>query len=350
MSIIKKNIEDKIILLSHEQYILETYPAADPTWISKLFNIKTQFLMDGEALALANSLEGGGEQRKRKKRKMKDIDHSEFKTEIQFLEEKLKMIKHKFADVYSGAPSLEDIKENNKNLRIHVQQLMHALEGFNDGIESRGGNETDHVVEKQRILLPPDSQYRLCDINTLGLETTFDLILMDPPWENKHVKRKLDSNLGYSMLNNHQIKKIGVRELLNKDGLVAVWCSNNARHRAAIRDWFMHWGLKELATWYWIKLTRYGEPVCKFSCGKNPYEVLIIAARGGDYEVPQELVFGSIPSGIHSHKPPISHLLDLWFPNHRRRLEIFGRYLQPGWTTVGLEACKLNHINLFKSP
>ncbi|XP_023335544.1 methyltransferase-like protein 2 isoform X2 [Eurytemora carolleeae] len=304
MSIIKKNIEDKIILLSHEQYILETYPAADPTWISKLFNIKTQFLMDGEALALANSLEGGGEQRKRKKRKMKDIDHSEFKTEIQFLEEKLKMIKHKFADVYSGAPSLEDIKENNKNLRIHVQQLMHALEGFNDGIESRGGNETDHVVEKQRILLPPDSQYR----------------------------------------------KIGVRELLNKDGLVAVWCSNNARHRAAIRDWFMHWGLKELATWYWIKLTRYGEPVCKFSCGKNPYEVLIIAARGGDYEVPQELVFGSIPSGIHSHKPPISHLLDLWFPNHRRRLEIFGRYLQPGWTTVGLEACKLNHINLFKSP
>ena len=28
---------------------------------------------------------------------MEDIDHSEFKTEIQFLEEKLKMIKHKFA-------------------------------------------------------------------------------------------------------------------------------------------------------------------------------------------------------------------------------------------------------------
>ena len=42
---------------------------------------------------------GGGEQRKRKKIKMKDIDHSEFKTEIQFLEEKLKMIKHKFAGI-----------------------------------------------------------------------------------------------------------------------------------------------------------------------------------------------------------------------------------------------------------
>ena len=30
---------------------------------------------------------------------MEDLDHSEFKTEIQFLEEKLKMIKHKFAGI-----------------------------------------------------------------------------------------------------------------------------------------------------------------------------------------------------------------------------------------------------------
>ena len=33
-------------------------------------------------------------------------------------------------DVYSGAPSYEDIKENNKNVRTHVQQLMHALGTF----------------------------------------------------------------------------------------------------------------------------------------------------------------------------------------------------------------------------
>ena len=44
-----------------------------------------------------------------------------------FLSEIIKII---VLDVYSGAPSLEDIKENNKNVRIHVQQLMHALGTF----------------------------------------------------------------------------------------------------------------------------------------------------------------------------------------------------------------------------
>ena len=43
------------------------------------------------------------------------------------LRKKLKIF---FLDVYSGAPSLEDIEENNKNVRIHVQQLMHALGTF----------------------------------------------------------------------------------------------------------------------------------------------------------------------------------------------------------------------------
>ena len=47
--------------------------------------------------------------------------------EIFFLSEIIKII---VLDVYSGAPSLEDIKENNKNVRIHVQQLMHALGTF----------------------------------------------------------------------------------------------------------------------------------------------------------------------------------------------------------------------------
>ena len=39
----------------------------------------------------------------------------------------------------------------------------------------------------------------------LGLEQ-YDVIVLDPPWENKHVKRKRGSSLGYTMLPNSHIQ------------------------------------------------------------------------------------------------------------------------------------------------
>ena len=47
-----------------------------------------------------------------------------------------------------------------------------------------------------------------------------------------------------------------------------------------------HWSMYIVheCSFEWI---RYGEPICKFSCGKNPYEVLILASRGGEYSGPQ---------------------------------------------------------------
>ena len=44
------------------------------------------------------------------------------------------------------------------------------------------------------------------------LISKFDLVLMDPPWENKHVKRaKRNSSTGYSMLENDTIKYVLMR-------------------------------------------------------------------------------------------------------------------------------------------
>jgi 16S rRNA G966 N2-methylase RsmD len=43
-------------------------------------------------------------------------------------------------------------------------------------------------------------------IEELDLREQYDVILMDPPWENKHVKRKRNSSLGYNMLHNSQIQ------------------------------------------------------------------------------------------------------------------------------------------------
>jgi len=73
---------------------------------------------------------------------------------------------------------------------------------------------------------------------------------------------------------------------------------------------------------------------------KKPYEQIIIAtARDKDLEIENDYVFVSIPSLVHSHKPPIFPLLQkqgFIFPEQKDKcLEIFGRYLLPNCTTYG---------------
>ena len=64
------------------------------------------------------------------------------------------------------------------------------------------------------------------------------------------------------------------------------------------------------------------------------------------------LVICSVPSAVHSHKPPLDSLLQKMFSPQLdldwaalSKLEIFGRNLQPGWTTVGNQPCLLNLIS-----
>ena len=101
----------------------------------------------------------------------------------------------------------------------------------------------------------------------------FDLILMDPPWENKHVKRALkrreieekeqtsDSqrrihNDGYEMLDNHTIgRSIPMNNLLSENGLVVIYCTNSKRHQTAIQEWLTNWNLVQVAKWYWLKVS-----------------------------------------------------------------------------------------------
>jgi hypothetical protein len=58
------------------------------------------------------------------------------------------------------------------------------------------------------------------DIEELDLREQYDVILMDPPWENKHVKRKRNSSLGYSMLHNSQIQAGEQKEKMKLDCLL----------------------------------------------------------------------------------------------------------------------------------
>jgi N6-adenosine-specific RNA methylase IME4 len=89
--------------------------------------------------------------------------------------------------------------------------------------------------------------------------------------------------------------------------------------------------------------------------GKQPYEVVVAARRPGTespaagLKLPDGLVLYSVPSGLHSHKPPLEEVLGAVAAGAGRelvaglaKLEVFGRSLLPGWTTLGLQPCLLN--------
>ena len=110
-------------------------------------------------------------------------------------------------------------------------------------------------------------------------EHTYDIVLMDPPWENKHVKRTLkrqktetNSNHAassnrinenrcyntYEMLENDVIcQQLPIDQLLSPNGLAAIYCTNSKRHQTALSSWLQHWKLVHVTRWYWLKVNYY---------------------------------------------------------------------------------------------
>ena len=90
---------------------------------------------------------------------------------------------------------------------------------------------------------------------------------------------------------------------------------------------------------------------------KHPYELIFFASREsckkkwetilGNGE--KQRVIVSVPSAIHSHKPPLSQIFQELnvIQEDSKCLEIFGRYLIPNWTTFGDQCLKFQDINYF---
>ena len=106
-------------------------------------------------------------------------------------------------------------------------------------------------------------------------------------------------------------------------------------------------------------MTKTGEPVCKLDIesSKKPYEMIYLAKRT-PLKNDKNTIIGpngtrrvviSVPSAIHSHKPPLVEVFRELKMIHENSecLEIFGRYLTPGWTTFGNEALKLQNVRYF---
>lgn len=224
-----------------------------------------------------------------------------------------------------------------------------------------GGNISDVslkcTVNNEDFLIPPKSRF-LCGCvkeQCRKLDgSKFDIIIADPPWWNKYIRRLKNANekLSYSMMYNEDIASIPVKNLIAPNCLVIVWCTNSPSNIAAVKEKiFPSWGVDYVATWYWLKVTVDLEPVCPFGVDgiKQPYERVIVGKVGEVKNIPECMLLVSIPSALHSHKPPLLDLLKQFVNvENPQVLELFARYLLPNTTSVGFEPLKWQHISLYE--
>ncbi|NXH12331.1 METL4 protein, partial [Bucco capensis] len=175
------------------------------------------------------------------------------------------------------------------------------------------------VFMGQKYLVPPRSSFLLSDISCLqpllNYKKRYDVIVIDPPWENKSVKR----SKRYSSVSCWQLQQVPVPALAAPGCLLLTWVTNRQRHLRFVREQlYPHWAVKTLTEWHWVKITRAGEFVLPLdSLHKKPYEVLVLGRFEGEVQeaarrpeealpIPEHKLIVSVPCSLHSHKPPLA--------------------------------------------
>ncbi|CAG10214.1 unnamed protein product, partial [Tetraodon nigroviridis] len=212
----------------------------------------------------------------------------------------------------------------------------------------------------EEYVIPPNTTFLLSDFTRIqplvDYGGRFDVIVMDPPWENKSVKR----SRRYSFLPSTQLKRLPVPLLASPNCLVVTWVTNRSAHQRFVRhELYPHWGVQVVAEWFWVKVTTSGQFVFPLdSPHKKPYESLVLGRyrcspenlrclEPSDVPVEDQRLLVSVPSALHSQKPSLSDVLKPYIGAEARCLELFARNLQPGWTSWGNEVLKFQHASYF---
>lgn len=304
--------------------------------------------------------------KKSKQKRMKDTDTSKrklddfcnFKKEVLSIQEKYSQLLSEIQNQgYLRKAVMKSLPAN--KIALETAEFVYNESGKNtikDALGSNCGPVTIKTIQNARYIFPKDCTFFCKDVQEMEMHLSnkkFDLILLDPPWWNKYIrrKRKKCSN-AYDMMYNCDLMKIPIEMLLEDNGVVVVWCTNSLQHlKSLINDIFPKWGVHYGGKWFWLKVTMFGEPICEFSepPGKQPFEQIIFGFK--DVTSRTLPTYGkllvSIPSAIHSHKPPLIEVLRPFLPDNPKCLEVFARYLLPDWTSYGNEVLRFQHESLY---
>lgn len=256
-------------------------------------------------------------------------------------------------DLYSGPWCLP---------RVHAAQKEDVKENEQD--KKRKAEEVD-VPEKvlSDPVIPEESVYLHGTITSersrfLKEAPKFDLIVMDPPWPNRSVRRKKGSYHTANDLDDMRetLSMIPVASHLASEGLVAIWITNKASVLELLtspRGLFAEWGMELVAEWTWLKVTTAGEPIVSVdSTWRKPWERLLIVKRRGVElaKLPsQGRVIVSVPD-LHSRKPNMRSLFEDILPPGYKALEVFARDLTAGWWSWGDEVLKFQQPEHWVEP
>ncbi|GFU31641.1 n(6)-adenine-specific methyltransferase METTL4 [Nephila pilipes] len=223
---------------------------------------------------------------------------------------------------------------------------------------NRNNESTIVIFGSEKYVLPAKSSFHLCDINNImNLKgTKYDLIVLDPPWENKSVRR----NKKYKTLDCDSLINLPIETICNPGCLIVVWVTNNQRQLNFVKEkLFPKWKVVNHVMWHWFKITLGGHFIHSGDWHhKKPYENLLLGYVSSDFEnknfvteveIEPHKVILCVPSSIHSHKPPLTEILKPYISENANCLEIFARYLLPKWTSLGNEVVKLQNIKLFET-
>ncbi|XP_076949651.1 methyltransferase-like protein 2 [Bidens hawaiensis] len=228
-------------------------------------------------------------------------------------------------------------------------------------------NETNSDMEADflncKYIIPKQTSFYMYDLKQIhGIipgkhECGFNLIVIDPPWENGSANQKLK----YPTLPDRYFLSLPIKRLAHADGaLVALWVTNKEKLRVFVeKDLFPNWGVEYMTTYYWLKVKADGSLISELDLFHHrPYECLVIGycyGKDKDSEyitklkcIPNHQVFISIP-GDYSRKPPIGEMLREYIPclEPARCLELFARELLSGWTSWGNEPLRFQDSRYF---
>lgn len=201
-----------------------------------------------------------------------------------------------------------------------------------------------------------------CDLKTFDLSTLgtkFDVILIDPPWEeyNSRVVNMYVPNEDLSVWTLDELKHLKVGEAADAQSFCFLWCGET--HLEHGRELLKKWGFRRVEDICWVKTNRtakkdkYGKverPTLMYgdsSILQRSKEHCIVGVKGTlkrsvdthflhancdvDLIMEEEKEYGSTAKPTELHET-IEH-----FCLGRRRLELFGldRNMRDGWLTLG---------------
>ncbi|KAG0006266.1 Methyltransferase-like protein 4 [Entomortierella chlamydospora] len=217
-----------------------------------------------------------------------------------------------------------------------------------------------------RYLIPPLSGFVVSDLDRIhGLKSIgnmlilhnaprrnggFNIIVMDPPWQNASVDRMAH----YGTLDLYDLFKIPILDLLGAPkeqdltdesgsrGIVAVWITNRAKvKKVVVEKLFPAWGLEFVAQWSWLKITTGGEPVLSLENGhRRAYEGVLIGKQKREF-FPKSCV--PSPDSTSDLTAPVASGDEYTTIKPLNRLELFARNLEEGVLSWGNEPIRYQY-------